>query len=96
MRSVTVCQSPATTRPALGRGPVPGAQTTHTCVPVMGTSGPGQLRGKGAEQVEESPGKDDDVVDVQIGLDDHRRRTNAFGSAAGEGWEQQENLRHQH
>lgn len=69
----------------LRRGPLPGAEMMDTCVPGIGTGCPGQLRGKGAEQVEESPGEDDDVVDVQVGLNDHRRQTNAFGSRAGMG-----------
>lgn len=50
-----------------------------TCVPGIGTSCPGKFRGEGAEQVEECPGQDDDVVDVQKGLDDHRCYTNALG-----------------
>lgn len=62
----------------LGTAHIPGAEAMNTCVPGIGTRRPGQLRGKGAEQVEEGPGKDDDVVDVQIGLNDHRCQTNAF------------------
>ena len=49
----------------------------------MGAGGPGQLEGEGAEQVEEGPGQDDDVVDVQIGLDDHGRQPNALGTGWG-------------
>lgn len=65
-------------RPQLPR---PRADTTSTCVPGVGAGSPGQLGGKGAEQVEEGPGEDDDVVDVQIGLDDHRRQANALCGA---------------
>lgn len=61
-----------------------------TCVPAIGTGRPGQLRGEGAEQVEEGPGQDDDVVDVQIGLDDHRSQTNAYGKRGGMGEQQGE------
>lgn len=56
-----------------------------TCVPGIGTGCPGQLRGEGAEQIEEGPGENDDVVDIQIGLNDHRRQTNAFRSGGGAG-----------
>lgn len=57
-----------------------GRADTHTCVPGVAARCPGQLPGEGAEQVEESPGKDDDVVDVQVRLNDHRCHANAFGS----------------
>jgi hypothetical protein len=55
----------------------------NTCVPGIGAGCPGQLRGEGAEEVEKGPGKDNDIVDVQIGLDDHRRQTNAFRDGRG-------------
>lgn len=63
-----------------GQGPMAGQTHTHTCVPRVAARRPGQLPGEGAEQVEESPGKDDDVVDVQVRLNDHRSHANAFGS----------------
>lgn len=69
----------------LGRDHIPGVETIDTCVPGIGTGCPGQLRGEGAEQIEEGPGENDDVVDVQIGLDDHRCQTNAFRSGEGAG-----------
>lgn len=43
--------------------------STHTCVPAVGAGSPGQLRTEGREQVEESPGQDDDVV--HAGVQDH-------------------------
>lgn len=86
-------QSPQS-RP-LGTAYIPEAETMNTCVPGIGTRRPGQFRGKGAEQVEKGPGEDDDVVDVQIGLNDHRRQTNAFRGGVGEGPKNQENPRDQ-
>lgn len=74
-----VCHGQLTQAQSLGRGPGPGAESVDTCVPSIGAGCPGQLRGKGAEQVEEGPSEDDDVVDVQIGLDDHGRQTDACG-----------------
>ena len=65
--------------------PCPGPNPTGTCVPGVGAGGPGQLGGEGAEQVEEGPGQDDDIVDVQIGLDDYRRQPNALGTGWGVG-----------
>ena len=65
----------------------PSPNPTGTCVPGVGARGPGQLGGEGAEQVEEGPGQDDDIVDVQIGLDDYRRQPNALGTGLGWGWE---------
>lgn len=41
-----------------------------TWVPGVIAAGPWQHWGEGAEEVEECPGEDDDVVDVQIGLND--------------------------
>lgn len=64
-----------------------------TCVPRIGTGCPGQLRGKGAEQIEEGPSEDDNVVDVQIGLDDHGRQTDACGGRGGMGEQQGESKR---
>lgn len=69
----------------LGRAHIPGAETTDTCVPGIATGRPRQLRGKGVEQIEEGPGEDDDVVDVHIGLNDHRCHANAFRSRGGAG-----------
>lgn len=63
----------------------PSPNLTGTCVPGVGAGGPGQLGGEGAEQVEEGPGQDDDVVDVQIGLDDYRRQPDALGTGRGVG-----------
>lgn len=66
------------------------AETMDTCVPAIGTGCPGQLRGKGAEQVKEGPGEDNDVVDVQIGLDDHRCQTDACVGGGGQGMGKQQ------
>lgn len=63
----------------MGKAPWQGGHT-HTCVPGVAARRPGQLPGERAEQVEESPGKDDDVIDVQVRLNDHRCHANAFGS----------------
>ena len=41
-----------------------------TRVPVVAAASPGQVDGKAAEEVEEGPGQDNDVVDVEEG-DDH-------------------------
>lgn len=52
----------------LGGAHIPGAAMIDTCVPGIGAGGPGQLRGKGAEQIEEGPGEDDDVVYTHSGV----------------------------
>lgn len=80
MRSITVRPAPAPRERPHGR-----ARTMPTCVPGVGTGRPGQFRGKGAEQVEEGPGEDDDVVHVQVGLNDHGRQADAFRSTGGVG-----------
>lgn len=36
-----------------------------TCVPLMVAASPGKVDAEAAEEVEEGPGQDDDVVDVE-------------------------------
>ena len=41
-----------------------------TCIPLVAATSPGEVRGEAAEEVEEGPGQDNDVVDVEE-ADDH-------------------------
>lgn len=54
-----------------------------TCVPRVVAAGPGQVPGEGEVQVENPPGQDDDVIEVQEGNDD----LGAVAEACGEGKE---------
>ena len=56
--------------PGYGDNPSPGHRSRAgggdlTCVPVVAAAPPGQVGGEAAEEVEEGPGQDDDVVDVE-------------------------------
>lgn len=56
--------------PGYGDNPSPGHRSRAgggdlTCVPVVAAAPPGQVDGEAAEEVEEGPGQDDDVVDVE-------------------------------
>lgn len=44
----------------------------HTvfCIPLMAAASPGEVSGEAAEEVEEGPGQDNDVVDIEE-ADDH-------------------------
>lgn len=42
---------------------------TPTCIPIVSTAGPWQLGGKTVEEVEDGPGKDHDVIHVEMSFD---------------------------
>lgn len=56
-----------------------------TCVPVVSTAGPGQLGGKAVEEVEDCPGQDHDVVDVEMSLNHLRRIADTWTKGDTEG-----------
>lgn len=41
-----------------------------TCIPLVAAATPGEVSGEAAEEVEEGPGQDNDVVDIEK-ADDH-------------------------
>lgn len=59
--------------------PLPGAKgsSTPTCVPFMITAAPGKVNGERTEEIEQGPGQDNDVVEVQEHNDDLRGITNS-------------------
>lgn len=48
-----------------------------TCVPPVVTGGPGRRAVEGVIEVEDGPGQDHDVVDVEVGDDDLGRHSDA-------------------
>ena len=57
-----------------------------TCVPVVAAAPPGQVDSEAAEEVEEGPGQDDNVVDVEEDDDHLGGVADAWGGGGAAGW----------
>lgn len=60
-----------------------------TCIPLIAAASPGKVDGEAAEEVEEGPGQDDDVVNVEKDDDHLGGVADAWGGGGAErGWRQ--------